>query len=292
MNFKQKSFPIAFSPPNSDALFHRSGKFFVKTFAELPENVHPKTIKGKLHQKNMETGHNKNVANFETVIIILTNLGAAYAPPQPLILLAALNQLLTDAKAAMTDVDAAQAAKTVAVDQAQAEFEDLGEYVVNIKRQAQVEVNDPAFTADLQTIVNKFSPPKRSTGLPDDPLTTDIDESRTAASQSQRSRDNQIAHLADISALLKTNANYKGAGTPYAVPEIDAKIAALTAANNALKTADAAFGTKLDARDSILYNNETGIIPRIKLIKTYITLKFGEGSSTYEQIKALEFKKR
>ena len=94
----------------------------------------------------METGHNKNVANFETTIIILTNLGADYAPPQALIVLAALQQLLDEAKAALLGVDQAQAAKAVAVDAAQAEFGGLQEYVVNIKRQTEVEVNDPAFT--------------------------------------------------------------------------------------------------------------------------------------------------
>lgn len=240
----------------------------------------------------MESGHTKNVANFETATIILTNLGATYAPTQPLILLPALQSLLTQAETAMTEVDTAQAAKTVAVDAAQAEFDGLDKYAVNIKRSAEVELNDEAFTKDLQTIVNKFSPPGRKTGLPDDPLTPDIDESKTAASQSQRSRDNQIAHLADISALLKTKPEYLATGTPYATAAIDAKIASLTDANNDAKIAAAALGTKLDARDAILYDEETGIIPRVKLIKTYLALKLGKDSAAYQQINALEFKNR
>lgn len=167
----------------------------------------------------METGHSKNVANFETVTIILTSLGARYAPPQALILLPTLKALLEEAKAALTDIDTAQAAKTVKVDEAQAEFEGLQKYVVNIKRQAEIEVNDPAFTEDLQTIVNEFHPPGRKTGLVDNPDTPE-DESRTAVSQSQQSRDNQLANLADISALLKTREEYKATGTPYATTAI------------------------------------------------------------------------
>lgn len=239
----------------------------------------------------METGHNKNVANFETVIIILTNLGAAYAPPQALILLAALQQLHADAQAALTEVDAAQAAKTVAVDEAQAEFEDLQKYAVNIKRQAEVEVNDPAFTADLQTIINEFHPPGRKTGLPDDPLTPGIDESKTSASQSQQSRDNQIAYLADISALLKTNSVYKALGTPYATTAIDAKITSLTAKNNALTAAVAALGTKIDTRDTLLYTDQSGLTDRVILIKKYVLLTFGKDSAAYQQLSALEFRK-
>lgn len=239
----------------------------------------------------METGHNKNVANFETVIIILTNLGAQYAPPQALIVLTALQTLLDEAKAALQDIDTAQAAKTIAVDNAQTEFKDLQQYVVNIKRQAEVEVNDPVFTGDLQTIVNKFSPPGRDTGIPDNPATPE-NESRTPQSQSQRSRDNQIAHLSDISALLKANPGYKALGTPYATTAIDDRIATLTAVNNAANAANAALGTKLDARDELLYTDKTSICDRVDLIKKYVVLTFGKDSSAYQKITALEFKKR
>lgn len=239
----------------------------------------------------METGHNKNVANLETATIILTNLGSEYAPPQDLVKLPELQTLLTASQTALGEVDTAQATKAVAVDDAQAEFDGLPKYVVNIKRQAQVELNDAAFTADLQTIVNNFTPPGRKTGVPDNPATPDIDESRTPQSQSQRSRDNQIAYLADISALLKTKPDYKAIGTPYEVAAIDAKIASLKAKNNAANATVANLGNKLDARDALLYDEATGIIPRIKLIKTYLTLKFGKDSAAYQQINALEFRK-
>ncbi len=238
----------------------------------------------------MDTGHAKNVANFETALLVLTELGAEYAPNQELISIRELQPELAAAKAALADIDTAQASKTVAVDAVQAQFKDLDKFSVNIKRSAEVELNDPAFTQDLQAIVNKFSPPGRNTGLPDDPLTAE-DESRTTQSQSQRSRDSQIAHLADISALLKTRTDYAPTDETYKVATIDARITSLTSANNAAKTAIAAIGNKLDARDAVLYNDETGIIPRIKLIKTYLALKFGKDSAAYRQINALEFRR-
>ena len=239
----------------------------------------------------MESGHNKNVANLQTAAIILTNLGGEYDPPQALIKLPALQTLLTDSQTMLGEVDLAQGAKSVAVDDVQAEFDGLPKYAVNIKRQAQVELNDPQFTDNLQTVVNNFSPAGRKTGVPDDPSTADIDESRTSQSQSQRSRDNQIAYLADVSALLNTKPEYQAKGTPYDVAAIKEKIASLTAKNNAANAAVAALGTKLDARNAVLYDAETGIIPRIKLIKTYLTLKFGKDSAAYQQINALEFRK-
>jgi aspartokinase len=237
----------------------------------------------------MESGHNKNVANLETVIIILTSLGAEYAPTQALITLVALQGLLAQAQTVLADVDEAQANLTVKVDAAQAEFKDLAKYVRNIKNNAVVVLNDPAFTKDLQTIVNKFSPPGRKTGLTDDPNTPE-DESRTSQSQSQQSRDNQIAYLADISALLKLREDYVTPETAYTTEAIDNKIASLTAVNNAAKAAIAALGNKLDARNALLYDKTTGIKARVNLIKPYIALKFGKDSAVYQQINALEFK--
>lgn len=241
--------------------------------------------------KTNESGHDKNVDNLQIAILSFTNLGSEYAPPQDLIKLPELQTLLTASQTAMGEVDTAEAVKAGTVDDVQAEFEGLAKYAVNIKRQVQVELNDPAFTANIQSIVNKFTPPGRSTGVPDDPLTPDIDESRTPQSQSQKSRANQIAYISDISALLKTRPEYKGNGTPYSVAEIDAKIAALTAKHNADNAATAALGSKLDARDAIMYDDETGIIPRINLIKPYLILKFGKDSAIYQQINALEFRK-
>ena len=185
----------------------------------------------------METGHAKNVANFETTLIILTGLGADYEPNQELIQLRLLQPILTQSKNALTEIDTAQAEKTVKVDEAQEEFADLDKYVRNIKNNARIELNDEAFTADLQAIVNRFAPPGRKTGLKDDPATPE-DESRTAHSMSQQSRDNQIANLAEINALLKSRTDYATTETEYTTTAIDAKIASLTVKNNAAKAAE------------------------------------------------------
>jgi hypothetical protein len=238
----------------------------------------------------METGHNKNVANFETTTIILTGLGAQYAPPQDFISRVPMQTFLAQCKTALADVDTGQADKTIKVDAVQAAFKDLDKYVRNIKNNAAIVLNDAAFTANIQSIVNKFAPPGRKTGLEDNPNTPE-DESRTPQSQSQQSRDNQIAYLADINALLISRTDYTTTETEYTTETIDTKIASLTAANNAAKTAIAALGNKQDARDAILYEDETGIIPRINLIKTYLALKFGKDSAPYQQINALEFRK-
>lgn len=239
----------------------------------------------------METGHTKNVANFETVIIILTALGSDYNPNQVLILLTALQAKLLEFKAALAVVDTKDAEYRVKTDEVQADFEGLEEYVVNVKRTAEVEINDEAFTADLQTVVNRFFPKGRRTGIPDDPATPE-DESRTPASTSERSRDKLIAHFADLIALLKTKESlYKTNDAAYTMPAIEARLASLTAKNNASKQALIAKASAEDARDNLLYDEETGILKLVKLIKTELARKPGKNSAAYQQINALKFRK-
>jgi len=241
----------------------------------------------------METGHNKNVANFEATIIILTGLGAVYNPGQALILLAALQDKLEGAKAVLDELDTAQADKTIKVDAAQAEFKDLDKYVVNIKRTAEVEINDAALTRDLQSLVNKFtSQGSRAAAVAGRSSPPNIEAAPPRGrSTSQRSRDNQIAHLADIVALLKTRSDFNPNDAEFKISSIEAKIASLTAKNNALKTAEAVLGNLQDARNYVLYDPETGVLKLSKLIKTQLARKPGKESAAYQQVNALEFRK-
>ena len=239
----------------------------------------------------METGHAKNVANFETVIIILTALGAVYNPVQALILLPALQARLTAAEAVLAAVDTAGAEKTIAVDEREAEFDDIEKYAVNIKRTAEVEVNDEAFTKDLASIVRKFRGGRAGEKPVDDPNTPNENESLGTISVSQRSYDSIISHLADLTALLKTKSSYNPNDVEMQIPSIEAKLAAMQSKNNAAKTANAAYGTAMDARDEVLYNKDTGILKLVKLIKTQLARKPGKDSAAYQQTNALEFRK-
>lgn len=239
----------------------------------------------------METGHAKNVANFETVTLILETLGANYNPTQPLIQLSALQTKLTAAKNSLTAADTVEAEKKIAVNERAAEFEDLDKIAVNVKRSAEVNINDAAFTDDLQAIVRKFYGGRAGEKPVDDPATPDIDESLSLKSVSQRSYDNLVSHFADLIALLKTQSSYAPPETEFRVATLETKLAALQTKNNAAKTANAVYGNALDARNEILYNPDTGIIKLVKLIKTQLALKPGKNSAPYQQINALEFRK-
>ncbi|MGI8787487.1 MAG: hypothetical protein ACR2HG_06990 [Pyrinomonadaceae bacterium] len=224
------------------------------------------------------TGHAKNVANFETVNIILTNLGAEYNPSQPLILPPALQTKLTAAKAALAAVDGAEAAKKIAVNERAAEFDALQKLAVNVKRTAEVEVNDDAFTENLAAVIHKLRGTRAGDAPVDDPATLDIDESKNTRSVSARGYDNQVAYFADLIALLKTQSTYNPNEAEMKIPALETKLDTLETKNNAAKTAAAALGSAMDTRDEVLYDDHTGVIKLVKLIKAQIARKPGTNS--------------
>ena len=238
-----------------------------------------------------ESGHAKNVANFQQVINIVTALGAAYNPVQALILLAALQDVLDDAQAALPVVDAKVSAETVAVNARQAAFEGVGKLGTRIYGAANVLVNDDAFSADVQTLVRKLRGGRAGDAPVDDPTTPDVDESLNSHSVSQQSYDNLADNFSGLITLLKTKENeYKPNEDDVKIATLEARLTTMQTTNNAAGIAGIEAANAREARDEILYNEETGMLARVGLVKKYIAYAFGKDSAAYQQINALKFK--
>lgn len=241
-----------------------------------------------------EVGNAKNVANFGTVINIIIALGGLYAPNQVLIILAALQAKLAEAKNAMTEVDTKDSAETNLINQRFAEFDGIDTLATRIGGAIKVNINDALFTKNAQTIIRKLQGRRAGEKPVDDPSTPDIDESKAAHSVSQQSYDNSTANLASLVALLKTQASaYKPNETEVKIETLEAKVASMEAKNNAAKVATIEAKNTRANRDEILYHPETGLLNLVKLIKAYIVYNkdIGKNSAAYQQINALKFKK-
>jgi hypothetical protein len=79
-----------------------------------------------------ETGHAKNVANFDELISYVTGYGTAYNPSKPSIKLAALQALAANAKNAIAAMHAAQPGYTNAVAARDASFKPLSKFTTRV----------------------------------------------------------------------------------------------------------------------------------------------------------------
>ncbi|MFZ1693392.1 MAG: hypothetical protein WAT74_09365 [Flavobacteriales bacterium] len=157
-----------------------------------------------------ETGHAKNVANFEDLISFATGYGATYNPVNPAIALAGLNAKHAAAVADLAAVNAAFAAWVTAVNARDALFDPLSRLATRIMNAVQASVVDPEVEADVRTVVRKLQGSRakpKSPDVPDDPSTPE-DESRTSSSASQMSFDNRIGNFDKLIQLLAAQPGY------------------------------------------------------------------------------------
>lgn len=238
----------------------------------------------------MKSGHAINVANFESIIIILVNLGAAYNPSQKLILLTALQTKLAEAQAALDAENTAESSEKVAVNERIEEYTGISKLATKIGLAVDLNVNDAQFSADMRTQIRKINGTRAGEKPIDDPSTPDIDESLKAKSVSQQSYDDLTATFAVIIAMLKTQPDYNPNEPDVQIAALEAKLAAMQAKNNQAKAATAAARTARQTRDTVLYDPNTGILKLVQLIKTYIKQAF-KNTPEYDQIIKFEFTK-
>lgn len=233
----------------------------------------------------MDTRNARNVANFETMTIILAGLGEAYNPGQPMIRLPALQARLDESRQAALAADSARAEYVVSVDAVQAAFEDLDRFFVNIKRIAAIELNDDAFTADLQAIVNRTRGSSRS--VASKPGAEGEEPPRTRSSAS-RKRESKIALLTDMSALLKTRPDYNPPDPAYSVAGIDARIAALSAAVTRLRVTKTAEANASARCRTAIYDRATGLRKLASLVRMQLASSPGRESPAFQQFASVE----
>lgn len=238
-----------------------------------------------------ETGHAKNVANFQDLISFTTGYGAAYNPANPAIALAALNAKHTAATADLTAVNTALAAWVTAVNAREALFEPFSRFVTRVMNAVQASAVPPEVIADVRTIVRKLTGSRAKPAIADDPATPE-DESQASHSASQMSFDSRIENFDKLIQLLAAQAAY----TPNE-PDLQATgltglpvlHASMQAANLAVVNAYTALSNARIARDKELYQPTTGLVDLAFAVKNYVKSLFGAASPEFQQLSALQF---
>ena len=140
----------------------------------------------------METGHNKNVTNFETLIIACTGFGTAYNPSNPSITIPVLTTQHVEAKALIKEVKTTETPFNNIEGQRKTLFKPLkptATKVLNALKGASV----PATViADAETINRKIQG-KRADNTTEETSTDETPKDKNSVSQ--QSYDMKIDHL-------------------------------------------------------------------------------------------------
>ena len=235
-----------------------------------------------------ETGHAKNVANFQDLIEFVTGYGATYNPSKNSLKLPQLIALKATAENNLADVITKNTNYNNKVNERITAFSGLKSFSTRLVNALQTTDATPETIGNAKTFNRKMQGKKASSAqTPTDPNTP----APNTISTSQQSYDQLIQHLAGLTSVLEAEPSYTPNETDLQVVSIQAKIADLTAKNTAVATAYASISNSRIARNETLYTSATSVVETALEVKKYIKSVFGATSPQYAQVKSIEFSK-
>ena len=245
-------------------------------------------------QTTSETGHAKNVANFEALVSFCTGYGTTYNPSRDALKFANLQTVLTAAKAALAECKTTETIFDNATDaraEAFAPLQSLSTRIVTA-----LAVSGVAKTvADGARTINRKLQGKRANSSPK--LTPAVKEGETAPagpatkSSSQLSYDSLVEHFNGLIELVGSHAEYTPNETELNITPLLNYLSTLKAANTAVINAYTVWSNSRLIRNEILYAGSTGLVDIALDVKGYIKSVFNATSPQYGQVKGIAFKK-
>jgi len=231
-----------------------------------------------------ETGHAKNVANFQDLISFVTAYGPTYNPAQQAIKLNELNILHTNAKNALNTVHTKLAVFIDEINKRQLAFEPLNKLTTRLIAALDASGPTQKIVADARTFARKITGARKSkkilTPNPDDPK---------SISASQQSYDMRLENFRKLIELLKIEPLYNPNETDLKIASLNSLASDLELKNTHLTNANTDLSNARIARNNILYTQNTGLYDIQFEVKKYVKSVFGASSPQYNQIKSIIF---
>lgn len=239
-----------------------------------------------------ETGHAKNVANFDELISFVAAYGQAYNPSKASIQLSALQTLSAQAKSAIIAVNGALPAYNNAIAARDAAFAPLNKLTTRVINALKATDTTVQVDESARTLVRKIQG-KRAT-----PKMTEAEKQAAAAagqaiteiSSSQLSYESRLDNFDKLIKLLAGISLYTPNETDLTVAALTALHAELLAKNAAVVAAAAPLSNARIARNEVLYKTNTGLVDIATDTKTYIKSVFGATSPQFKQVSKLAFR--
>lgn len=233
-----------------------------------------------------ETGHAKNVANFQSLLEFLKSYGSNYNPSKNALKIPQLETLYADAQAGINKVTAKYAVYNNTANSRQIAFANLKPLVTRIINALDSTDASELVVKDAKTANRKLQGKRANNPTTDAPIPNNAPVPNTI-SVSQQSYTNKVQHLAAIIAILVNEPNYTPNETELQVPQLQALQANLANLNNQVATHFTAISNARIARNNIIYNHENSICSIATEIKQYVKSLFGANSPEFEQIKGI-----
>lgn len=240
-----------------------------------------------------ESGHVKNVANFENLISFCAGYGTNYNPANAAIKISALQAKHAESITALEAVNLNLPPWINAVNEREILFEPVSKLITRVINAVEASDVPQQTIDDVKTITRKLqgrrASPKKAPEPPN-PETPEVEPGKSY-SVSQMSYDNRIEFMQRLIDLLKSIPAYNPNETDLSVITLSAMVSNMKILNTAVINAYTPLSNARINRDQVLYNGTSGIIPLALSVKAYVKSVFGASSPHYKQVRALSFKK-
>jgi len=234
-----------------------------------------------------ETGHAKNIANFQDLIAFVTGYGATYNPSKNSLKIPQLTALISTSQTKLADVVTKNTAYNNIVNDRIIAFTGLKGLSTRLisaletTNASKEKINDAkGFNRKMQ---GKRASAVQTQNDPNAPAPTTI-------SASQQSYDQLIQHFAGLISVLQSETSFLPNENELKIATLSAKQLDLISKNNAVATAYVTVSNSRIARDKILYDDATGLVDTALEVKKYVKSVYGVTSPEYAQVKGIEFK--
>ena len=240
-----------------------------------------------------ETGHAKNIANFEDLISFCEGYGATYNPTKESLKIPQLKALHQTAQDKLTASKAQKTTFDNATNERRNAFKDLKTLSTKIVNAFAVSGADTLAQNNLK-FVNKKLQGSTSSAKKEEPSANNVTtpETTKTISTSQQSYDRLIDHFSNVIQVLEQNPVYAPNENNLQVDSLKDKLLDLQTKNTNLINAYTSYSNAMIERNQALYNPLSGIIQTAKEVKQYVKSIFGATSPQYKQVSGLEFKVR
>lgn len=236
-----------------------------------------------------ETGHAKNVANFQDLISFCQGYGDNYNPSNPRLTIEELNNLYTTAQSKLQAVSNTKTSFRNATNERRNAFADLKPLATRILNSFAISGADNLAVENAKSINKKLQGSSSNTNTETEESEDETQENNTI-STSQQSYDRLIDHFSNLIETLTQNTIYNPNEEELKIATLQTKLQDLQTKNTNLSNAYTAYSNALIDRDDTLYNENTGLVKTSKEVKQYVKSIFGATSPQYKQVSGLEFK--
>lgn len=240
-----------------------------------------------------ETGHGKNVSNFETLIAFCKGYGADYNPSEISLTLPELQKKITACQASLKAVNTLLIPYTKAVNERDLVYKPIKSLTTRLINAFAACKASPNTLNNAKTYAAKIKGTRINTKQTTlkDPQNSNPETKNVSISVSQLSFDSQIKNFELLIETLKAEPKYKPNETELQVATLEALLANLRLKNSAVINATEPLSTARITRNNDLYNETTGLVTIAQEVKSYVKSVYGATQPRYKQISGIKFTK-